>query len=95
MSIRTLSQNALLWTIYEQILDKGGAAVWGFTKEDLHEFFLISHYGSEVRELFGLKRLRPVMRSSTLSKSQFSEHVEFILHFMAERGVVIETMEAA
>jgi hypothetical protein len=92
---RTLSQNALLWAIYGEILDKGGEAVRGFDKDDLHEFFLISHYGSEVKALFGKKRLRPVTRSSTLSKMQFAEHIEFILHFMAEHGVVIETMEAA
>lgn len=95
MATRTLSQNSLLWAIYEEILDKGGEAVRGFDKDDLHEFFLIEHFGGEVTQLFGRKRLRPATRSSTLSKMQFSEHVEFILHFMAERGVVIETMEAA
>jgi hypothetical protein len=95
MTTRTLSQNALLWAIYEEILDKGGAAVRGFDKDELHEFFLIEHFGGEVNQLFGRKRLRPTRRSSGLSKMEFSDHVEFILHFMAEHGVVIETMEAA
>lgn len=95
MATRTLNQNSLLWAIYEEILAKGGAAVRGFGKDDLHEFFLIEHFGGEVNALFGRKRLRPRRRSSALSKMEFSEHVEFILHFMAEHGVVIETMEAA
>jgi hypothetical protein len=94
-SPRTLSQNALLWAIYGEILDKGGEAMAGWDKDDLHEFFLISHFGSEVRELFGKKRLVPLARSSKLSKMQFAEHVDYILRFMAEKGVYIDTQAAA
>jgi hypothetical protein len=88
-SRRTLSQNALLWAIYTEIIQRGGEAMQGWTKDDLHEFFLINHFGSDVRTLFGKKRHIPLRRSSRLSKSEFSDFVESIHQFMAERGIVL------
>ena len=87
---RTQSQNALLWAIYDDVLAKGGEALRGWTKDDLHEFFLITHFGHEVRELFGRKRLVPLKRSSKLSRTEFSGLVECIVQFMANQGVYIE-----
>lgn len=88
-SRRSDQQNKLLWSIYEEILDRGGEEMGGWTKEDLHEFFLITHFGSETKELFGKKRLVPLRRSSRLNKQEFSDFVETILRFMAERGICI------
>lgn len=88
---RTLSQNALLWAIYGDIIEKGGEAMAGWDKDDLHEFFLIKHYGGEIGELFGMKRIRPLARSSKLNKIAFADHCEFILRFMAEQGLYIST----
>lgn len=88
-AVRTLSQNALLWALYGEIIKQGGEAMQGWTKDDLHDFFLINAFGSEVKSLFGKRRLIPLRRSSRLSKQEFSDFVESIHRFMAERGVVL------
>lgn len=90
---RTSDQNRLLWAIYGEILEKGGEDMGGWTKDDLHEFFLIQHFGAETKDLFGRKRLVPLLRSSKLNKQQFADLIETILRFMAERGVWIQTPE--
>lgn len=87
---RTTTQNALLWSLYENIIELGGEALKGFTKDDLHEYFLIDYFGSETRELFGRKKLRPLKRSSRLTKMEFSDFVEHIVRKMAERGIVLK-----
>ena len=89
-SRRTNDQNALLWSLYEDIISLGGEALKGFTKDDLHEYFLIDYFGSETRELFGRKKLRPLKRSSRLTKMEFSDLVEHIVRFAAERGIVLK-----
>jgi hypothetical protein len=86
---RSLSQNAYLWAVYELILKLGGEEMGGWTKEDLHEFFLIHHFGHNVRKLFGKKRLVPLRRSSKLTTIEFREFVDAIHLFMAERGVFV------
>ena len=86
---RTMAQNNYLWSAYQQILDQGGEAMGGWTKDDLHEFFLIQHFGADVKEMFGKKRLKPKQRSSRLNKQEFTDLIATIQQFMAERGVVI------
>lgn len=87
---RTEKQNALIWSVYTEIIRMGGEAMQGYTKEELHEFFLGLHFGIEEREVFGRVRIVPKQRSSKLSRKDFSEFVESIIRFMAERGVVIQ-----
>ena len=89
-SRRTNDQNALLWSLYEDILRMGGESLRGFTKDDLHEFFLIDFFGSETKELFGRKKLKPLKRSSRLTKMEFSDYVEHIVWFAAERSIVLQ-----
>jgi len=86
---RSEKQNNCLWWIYQTILDMGGEAMGGWLKEDLHDFFLLEHFGAEVHMVFGKKRQRPIRRSSRLSKMEFAEFVEFIYRFMAQKGVVL------
>lgn len=87
---RSDAQNRYLFgCIYPTILRDGGEAMRGWTAADLHEFFLIDHFGSEVHELFGKKRLKPLRRSSRLSKMEFADYIDHIQRFMAERGVFI------
>jgi hypothetical protein len=87
---RSTQQNRYLFgVVYETILRDGGEAMRGWTRDDLHEFFLIDHFGSEVSELFGRKRLKPLRRSSRLNKQEFSDFIAHIQQFMAERGVFI------
>jgi hypothetical protein len=89
-SRRTNDQNALLWSLYEDILRLGGESLRGFTKDELHEFFLIDYFGSETKELFGRKKLKPLRRSSRLTKQEFGDYVEHIVRFAAERGIVLQ-----
>jgi hypothetical protein len=91
---RSLSQNKLLWALYGQILALGGEAMGGWTKDDLHEFFLGLFHGFEKVKLFEQTRLRPMGRSSNLSKQEFSDFVDSIVRFMAERGVVLDLPDA-
>lgn len=87
---RSHAQNRLLWSLYEEIIKRGGEQMQGWDKEDLHTFFLCNHFGSEVRELFGRKRHIPLRTSSKLSKMEFVDLIESIVRFMAERGVVLD-----
>jgi hypothetical protein len=88
-STRSEKQNNCLWWVYETILEMGGEMMGGYTKDDLHEFFLCSHFGTEVRTVFGKRRQVPKRRSSRLSKIEFAQLVDFIYRFMAEQGVVL------
>ena len=88
-STRSEKQNNTLWWIYQTILEMGGEPMGGWTKDDLHEFFLCSHFGTEVHEVFGKKRQVPRRRSSKLGKLEFAQYVDFIYRFMAEQGVVL------
>lgn len=87
--MRTLPQNSLLWAIYDQIL-RDCPETNGFTRHDLHELFLIEHFGGESRRLFGRPCSIPKRRSSRLNKQEFSDFVESICAFMAQRGVTIQ-----
>jgi hypothetical protein len=86
---RSVDQNAKLWAIYDDILKLGGEDMAEWTNDDLHEFFLIEHFGHEVKSIFGRKKMRPLRRSSKLSKLEFADFVEHIYRFMAEKGVYI------
>jgi hypothetical protein len=90
---RSDAQNRLLWSLYQQIIDKGGEAMAGWERDDLHEYFLIRSFGSDVRDVFGKKRHTPARRSSSLSKQEMTDHIEAIVRFMAERGVVLDMPE--
>lgn len=87
---RSTEQNALLWSLYTDIIRKGGEAMAGWTKDDLHEMFLIEHFGSYEIRLGKRRRLKPNRRSSKLNKQEFSEFVDFIVRYMAEQGVYLE-----
>ncbi len=86
---RSLPQNALLWSLYTDILKLGGPEMEGWEKEDLHQFFLIRHFGEEIKEMFGEKRRVPLRTSSGLNKQEFTDFIDSVVRFMAERGVVL------
>ncbi|MFY4731276.1 hypothetical protein, partial [Nitrospira sp. BLG_2] len=86
---RTEQQNRYLWKCYQMILDVGGEAMGGWTKDDLHEFFLGEWGGWQTIEAFGRKRMKPIRRSSSLNKHEFSTYVQFIQRYMAENGVYL------
>lgn len=89
-SRRSTDQNSLLWALYQDILNRGGNTLGGWTKDDLHEYFLGEWSGWDRHEAFGRTRLKPRRRSSRLTKTEFSEFVEFIVRKVAEHGIVVE-----
>ena len=89
-SVRSLEQNAYLWGVcYRTILEEGDLANQGWRAEDLHEDFLGECFGWERLEGFGRKRLRPVRRSSKMSKVEFSDYLMVVHQKAAELGIVI------
>jgi len=90
---RSLEQNRYLWGVcYETILEHG-LKEQGWRAEDVHEYFLGEHFGWETLEGFGRKRIRPLNRSSRLTKMEFVDFVDFIQQKAAEMGVVIPDPE--
>lgn len=93
---RSNQQNAYLWgAVYPTILHEAGLANQGWDADDLHEFFLIDAFGSEVIEGFGRKRQKPLRRSSGLSTTEFMDYIDHIQRFMAEKGVDIPSPNEA
>jgi hypothetical protein len=86
---RSADQNAYLWVTYQKILEAGGESLGGWTKEDLHEFFLGEHFGWETLEGFGRKRMKPRRRSSKLSTTEFMDFIAFIQRRCAELGIYV------
>ena len=87
---RTNQQNAFLWGVcYPAILEGGGEALAGWTRDDLHEYFLGECFGWETLEGFGRKRLRPLKRSSALTKQEFSEYLMFLEGRCMDMGITI------
>lgn len=87
---RSSQQNRYLWgCVYPTILERGGEQLGGWTKDDLHEFFLGEWSGWFELEGFGRTHSCPIHRSSTLSTKEFEEYVDFIKVRCAEFGIVI------
>lgn len=94
---RTLDQNSLLWPLLANIARQHPHAGEHRTPEEWKGLFLHA-LGKEVRFLPALdgKGFVPLgMKSSTLSKREFSDLLEFIFAWGAENGVVFSTKEIA
>jgi len=88
-STRSTAQNSFLWGVVYPALLEGSDLLKGWQATDLHEFFLGEMWGWEVIEGFGRKRMRPVRRSSTMNKTQFSDYISFIEQRALDMGIVI------
>ena len=87
---RTNQQNAYLWGVaYPAILEGGGEALKGWSRDDIHEYMTGEFGGWQVLEGFGRKRMLPVMRSSTMTKQQFSDYLDWLSAKCADMGIVI------
>lgn len=87
---RSTSQNNFLFgVVYPAVLEGGGEQLRGWSTSDLHEFFLIEAFGSEIIEGFGRKRHKPLRRSSKLTKQEFSDFLALIESRCAELGIQI------
>jgi hypothetical protein len=91
---RTSQQNRYLWGVaYPTILRGGGEHLGGWTAEDLHEYFLGEHFGWEVLDGMGRKRVKPIRRSARLSTVEFSDFVAFIQRKAADLGIYVPDPE--
>jgi hypothetical protein len=87
---RTNDQNAFLWALYSDALKQGGETLGGWTTEDVHEFMLGEYHGWQRCEAFGRVRMKPLKRSSRLTKQEFGDFLEFVVRKFAEHGIVLE-----
>lgn len=85
-SKRSDAQNRYLWGVVYPTVTKH---LEGWSSEDVHEYCLGEHFGWEKVKGLGKTRLRPLRRSSRLSKLEFMDYVSFIQQRMAEHGIVI------
>ena len=89
-STRSTAQNSFLWgVVYPTLIEQAGEALRGFQAADIHEFMLGEMWGWETIEGFGRKRMRPLKRSSKLTKQEFSDYLLFLETRCAEMGIVI------
>jgi hypothetical protein len=85
---RTNQQNAYLWgVVYPMVLEVGGEALAGWTRDDLHEYFLGEVWGWETLEGFGKKRLRPLKRTSRMTAAEFTEYLHGIENRLMDLGI--------
>ena len=89
-SRRTNDQNALLWALYDDVLKQGGETLGGWSRDDLHEWLLGTHFGWDRMDALGMKRMKPKRRSSKLTKSEFSDLVETLVREMAQHGIQLQ-----
>ena len=83
---RSENQNRYLWgVVYKTICEH----LQGWDADDVHEYFLGEHFGWEVLEGFGKKRIKPIRRSSRLNKMEFADYISFIQRKCAEMGIFI------
>src|SRR5690606_16923053 len=83
---RSDQQNRYLWgVVYPAFL----RVLPGWEAGDVHEYLLGEHFGWERLEGMGRTRLKPIKRSSKLTKAEFSEYTEFCQRKGAEHGVYI------
>lgn len=83
---RSEQQNRYLWGVCYVALKR---ALPGWDSEDIHEYMLGEHFGWERLDGIGRPRLRPIKRSSALSKHEFADFVAFVQRKAAEHGVHI------
>ena len=84
--LRSNQQNRYLFgVVYHAILKQGKLEGWSV--EDVHEYCLGQWSGWETVDGLGRKRVRPIRRSSKLSKAEFAEYVLSIQRDMAELGI--------
>jgi hypothetical protein len=89
-SKRSNQANAYLWgVVYPSILEGAGEMLAGWERDDLHQFFLMEHFGEETLEIGGRTHSRPFRGSSSLNREEFTEYLEFLSRRAAELGIAI------
>lgn len=88
--VRSLSQNALLWAIYGQAIERGGELLAGYTKDELHEVMLEQFCGFERYTLLGVEKTRALGRSHNMDKQTFADFLAHIERVLAEQGIAVD-----
>lgn len=87
---KTSQQTRFLWgVVYPAILEAGGEMLRGWSADDLHEYFLCEIYGAETLEAFGRKQVRPLKRTSKMTRREFMDYLEQLSQRCANLGIVI------
>ena len=87
---RSNQQNRFLFGVcYAQILESGGETLAGWTKDDLHSYFLGEYGGVERIQGFGITINRPILHSSKMSVTEFRDYLDWLSAKCAELGIVI------
>lgn len=83
---RSDDQNAALWGVaYPPIME-----ATGYEKDELHEYYLCTFFGSTVKNVFEGKRRVPNKRSSQLTTQEFCDFYAFIQRHAAQKlGVFV------
>lgn len=85
---RSGNQNRYLFgVVYPTILAAGKLEGWD--KDDLHEYYLGEHFGWERLDGMGRPRVKPIRRSSKLTKMEFVAFTDFIMRKAAEMGIYV------
>lgn len=99
---RNLDQNAAMWPILEAFSEQLAWPINGamskLTPEDWKDLLTAAFRGEDVRvcpSLSGSGMVMLGMRTSKMSKREFSDFLEFLHHVAADRGVVVYPERAA
>ena len=90
---RSHAQNALMWVLFDQVLKKGGLAEQGFERDDVHDYLCGERFGWIETRMLGRKKLKPARGTSGLNKQEFSDFIDWIVRFMADKGITLELPE--
>jgi hypothetical protein len=87
---RSLEQNALLWAWHSE-----AAKHTGHSSEEMHEFALMRHFGTQELKVGEMVRLVPAKRSSARNKREFSEFLEATVSwYIADFGIYLDERAA-
>lgn len=87
---RSDAQNSFWWGVVVATFCKH---LEGWHSQDVHDYLLGEHFGWERVEGLGKVKLRPIKRSSKLSKIEFAELVAHAQQIGAEHGIYIPDPE--
>ena len=79
--LRSLEQNAAYWRLIGKLVEAAG-----HDKEVWHEYFKRKVFGTVVTEIDG-EIVERVPSSAKAKRGDFSELIEFVLQWMAEKGI--------
>lgn len=77
----------LFGVVYPMVLEAGGEALGGYTREDLHDFFLGEIYGWQELNALGRTQLKPLRRTSKMTRAEFTDFLYAIENKCIEMNI--------